>query len=221
MLRQIPPLVLIAALSPLLPVLALLWRGTGSAARRWLLMACLLSLCIDGAMLSLMLNGINNHWVAYLFTPIFGAALILCLAEWQESDISRTAIQLTAVLLLVAAAILTLTVEDTSRFSRFASPLRQLLVLSVAVWTLVRTLPSEMGERFWRAERLWVPLGVTIYSAVSAAYFPLAAYLQRAEPALVSPVLQAKSALVVLAFLLIGWGAWWKTPEHSGPSSLS
>lgn len=220
-LADLPRLVLAAALSPLVPVLVLLWRGASDPARRWLLAACLLSLVIDALMLSLMLQGHNNHWVSYLLTPFFGAALLLALACWQRTETARTALQVAAVLLLVAAALLTLLLEDTASFSRYASPLRSLLVLAAALWTLLSHLRAELEPGLWRAERLWVPLGLALYSSVSAAYFPVASLLARVDPALVQPALRLKSLLVVLAFCLVGWGVLWKTPARSGTSSSS
>lgn len=214
-------MLLAAALAPLVPVLVLLWRGVGHPALRWLLAGLLLSLAIDGLMLALMLQGRNNHGVSYLLTPLFGAALLMGLAHWQRRETSRTALQLAAGLLLVAAALLTLLVEDLSSFSRYASPLRSLLVLLAALWTALQFLPDALGRGFWRAGALWASLGLALYSGVSAAYFPLASILARVDPGLVMPALQLKSALVVLAFLFVGWGVAWTIPAHSGASSSS
>lgn len=221
-LADIPILVLAASAAPLVPVLMLVWRGSNHPALRWLLAGLLLSLVIDGIMLTLMLQGRNNHWLSYLLTPFFGAALLMGLAHWQRSETSRTALQVAAGLLLVAAALLTLLVEDRSSFSSYASPLRSLLVLVAALWTALQHLRDTLGLGFWRAGALWASLGLALYSGVSAAYFPLAAILAEMGPALVMPALQLKSALVVLAFLLVGWGVVaWTIPAHSGPSSSS
>lgn len=220
-LADIPVLVLAASLAPLVPVLVLLRRGPDHPALRWLLAGLLLSLAIDGIMLALMLQGRNNHWVSYLLTPFFGAALLMGLAHWQRGETSRTALQLAAGLLLVAAALLTLLVEDRSSFSRYVSPLRSLLVLLAAVWTALHHLRDTLGRGFWHAGALWASLGLALYSGVSAAYFPLASILARMDPGLVMPALRLKSALVVLAFLLVGWGVAWTIPAHSGPSSSS
>lgn len=220
-LADLPRLVLAAALAPLVPVAVLLWRGAGTPARRWLLAGCLLSLLIDGIMLGLMLAGRNNHWVSYLLTPFFGAALLMGLAHWQRGETGRTALQLAAGLLLLVAALLTWLVEDRSSFSRYASPLRSLLVMLAGLWTALQHLRRAEGLRFWRDERIWAPMGLALYSGVSAAYFPLASALARVDPGLVMPALQLKSALVVLAFCLVGWGVAWTIPAHSGPSSSS
>lgn len=220
-LSDIPRLVLAAALAPLVPVVVLLWRGARTPARRWLLAGCVLSLLIDGVMLGLMLQGRNNHWVSYLLTPFFGATLLVALAHWQREETGRTALQFMAGLLLVAAALLTWLVEDTTSFSRYASPLRSLLVMLAGLWTTLRYLRRAEGLQFFRDERIWAPMGLALYSGVSAAYFPLASMLARVDPALVMPSLQLKSALVVLAFCLVGWGVSWTIPAHSGASSSS
>lgn len=220
-LADIPPLVLAASVAPLVPVVVLLWRGASHPALRWLLAGLLLSLAIDGVMLTLMLQGRNNHWVSYLLTPFFGAALLMALAHLQRSETSRMALQMTAGLFVVVAAVLTLLVEEISSFSRFVSPLRSLLVLMAATWTALLHLRDTLGRGFWRAGVLWASLGLALYSGVSAAYFPLASILARMDPGLVMPALQLKSALVVLAFLLVGWGVAWTTPAHSGASSSS
>lgn len=203
---SIPVLAYGAALAAALPLLAALaWppsRGPG----RWVLIAAGLSLLGDALGLALALRQINNHWLSYTITPLFSAALIMALAQGQRTQEERQAFGVTAVLLLLASAVLTLTVEQPGSFSRFAAPLRALVVLAVAAWTLLRAdhghAPADMARSPW----FWIPLGFALYSGGSATYFPLAWGFAEADPDFVHAMVQARAILVILSWLLVAWG---------------
>jgi hypothetical protein len=111
-------------------------------------------------------------------------------------------------------------VEVVDNFSRFAIPLGALLEFAVALWTLVRT-GLQGGQEFrWRGAWLWIPLGLALYSGVTAAYFPFAAVFASTDRELVVAVFKLKSLLVILSFVLMAWGVVCQVREtSSGPSS--
>jgi len=168
------------------------------------------------------LRGANNHWVSYLFTPLFTAAILLALAGWQRTRREVTFLRVTTALFLVAAAGIAVFLEDRRDFSQIASPLGSLLVLATALWTLVRRGLDPQGQPTLRSDWFWVPLGLALHAGVTAAYFPLAAAFGQADPGLQWSLLILKSWLVILAFCLVGWGILCRVPgPPSGRSSLS
>lgn len=222
MWRQIPLVVHLSALSPLVPVAVLAARGLRAPAHRWILAACLLSVFGDAAGLFTALRGMNNQWISYLVTPLMGAAMLGALAWWQPTHAERAGVRVSAGLLLAASLLLAVVVEDRANFSNYAIPLASLLVLAGAVWTLVRRAWSGERGDLLRQDWFWVAAGFAVYGMVTAAYFPLAALLTPGDRSFVIAVLQLKSALVILAFGLVGWGVACQTSGgRSGRSSSS
>lgn len=214
---EIPLLLYAAAGSAALPLAALaVWRG-GSPAHRWVLATCLLSLLADGLGLVFALQRINNHVVSYFFTPLLGAAMVLLLAQGQRTVVARQAVVACAWLLLLVTLGLAVAVEDRASFSAYAAPLRSLLVLALALWTL---LHQDFGARsvpMRRAAWFWIPLGLALYSGVSAAYFPLARGFAQEAPEFVRAMALLRAGLVIVAFVLIAWGvACLSRPRNSG-----
>jgi len=195
-------------LTALLPLLAVLAGGgvKRSAAHRWIAVTAGLSFFIDSLHFVLALQGINNNWVAFTFTPLFGAAMVMVLAQGQRTVAERQAVTLTAGLLLVVVVGLNLLFEDTNTFSRIASPVRSLVVFALAIWTLLRQEPGSADSSLARSGWFWVPIGFALYSGGSAAYFPLAWGFIERDPGFVMAMSQLRSALVVLSFILVAWG---------------
>lgn len=219
---RIPLILHAAAASPLVPLFAVLARGVSGRPLRWIVLACVVSLAADGLSLYYVLQGRNNHWVSYLFTPLFTAALLLALGGWQRTHREVVFFRLTTGLFLLAAAGIAVFIEDRRDFSQIASPLGSLLVLSTALWTLVRRGLDPRGDGLLRAEWFWAALGLALHAGVTAAYFPLAAAFGQTDPDLQWALLFLKSWLVIVAFCLVGWGVLCRVPAPlSGPSSSS
>lgn len=201
-------LIYLAWLSPLVPFLAVLaWGGVKhSAAHRWIAVTTGLSFSIDSLKFVLAVQGINNHWISFSFTPLYGAAMVMVLAQGQRTTAERQAVTLTAGLLLVVVVSLNLLFEAATTYSRIASPVRSLVVFALAIWTLLRQEPGGPDSSLLRSGWFWVPLGFALYSGGSAAYFPLAwGFLDR-DPDFVRAMGQLRSGLVVFSFLLVAWG---------------
>lgn len=219
----VPLVIHAAALAPALVLLAaaLRWRWIRQDA--WLLAACLISLAADGLGLALAARGQNNQWLALIAAPAMFAAFLMALGRAQETTVERHAVHLVAGMLVVASTVLALVVETPGNFSQYAVPLGALLVLAVAIRTLVRGglvgAPGTPGIR--RASWVGAPLGLALYSGVTAAYLPFAAAFARANRDLVLAVLQLKSLLVIVAFGLMAWGILWREPTPASGPSLS
>lgn len=215
----LPYSVWISALVPFLAVLA--WGGVKhSPAFRWIAVTMGLSFFIDTIKVVLAAQGINNHWVSYSFTPLYGAAMVMVLAQGQRTLLERQAVTLTAGLLLVVVVSLNLLFESTTTYSRIGSPVRSLVVFAVSIWTLLRLEPGGPDSSLLRSGWFWVTLGFALYSGGSAAYFPLAwSFLER-DVEFVKAMAQVRSALVVFSFLLVTWGVRCLSRETiSGPRS--
>ncbi len=202
----IPLISHVSAWAAALPLLAmLLWRGRSTAAK-WVAVACTLSLLADTIGLVLALRRVNNHWLGYSITPLFSAAMIMAMAHGQRTRDERQAFIVAAMLVLVTSAALTLTVENPGTFSRFAAPLRALVILALAAWTILRADHGDAPTDPLRSPWLWVPMGFALYSGGSAAYFPLAWGFVENDPAFVHAMSQARAMLVILSWILVAWG---------------
>ena len=219
-LRDVPLIMHLGPVSPLWPLGVLIIKGMGTPARKWLFVSASLSLLADSVSLALALNGVNNHWVSYLLTPLFGAAILVTLSYWHQSRSSRYSIRIAAAVLVGIAGILTLTLEDLTTFSNYASPLRSLLILGVSAWTLLDNWrSSHRVSTWWREECFWVVIGFALYSAVSASISPLSALLTKYDVSMMFLLFQVKSVLMAISFILISVGILWRTPASSGLSS--
>lgn len=195
-----------AALAAALPLLAMiLWRARSTAAT-WVAVACTLSLLGDTFGLVLALRQVNNHWLAYSVTPLFSAAMVMTMAHGQRTREERQTFAVAALLLLVASVTLTLSVENPGTFSRFAAPLRALVILALAVWTILRADHGDAPTDPLHSPWLWIPMGFALYSGGSAAYFPLAWGFVENDPDFVHAMVQARAIMVILAWILVAWG---------------
>lgn len=195
-----------AALAAALPLLALAWWRPAGPAVRWLFATAGISLVTDAIGLTFALRRINNHWLAYTLIPLFSAAMVMTLAQGQRTRTERQAVIVAALLLLGASATLTLTVENPGTFSRFAAPLRALVVLTLAMWTLLRADHGDAPTAPFHSPWLWIPLGFALYSGGSATYFPLAWGFVENDPDFVHAMVQVRATLVILSWILVAWG---------------
>jgi hypothetical protein len=127
------------------------------------------------------------------------------LSFWQTGDVARLTFRLAIVPFLLVWAVLTVTMEDMSSFSRIATPMASLVGLGTAAFTLVtRSMGADEAPhcRDW----LWVSGGMALYFGTAAALAPLSALLIAGAPHLVLRAYELKSVLDVFAFLAIARG---------------
>ncbi len=203
---SIPAVVYLSALAAGLPIMVLLVWGGRTAAHRWVLVACILSLLIDAAGLFTAMRQLNNHWVMYAFTPFFGAAIIMALAQAHRTAMARQVFTASAILLVIVSLVLAVTVENRQEFSAFASPLRSLLVLSLSLWTLLQRNLAPGAPPILRSGWFWAPLGFALYSGASVAYFPFARGMGPQNPEFVIGMAMLRAVLVIVSFVLVAWG---------------
>ncbi len=206
-------------MAPLVPIAAMIWRGK-VAYYRWLVVACVISLISDGTSLFLSRHGQNNLWVTYLLIPLLYSSMLLALATGQVTAQERTTIRITAGLLLVVSAVLAFGADDLANFSRYSLPLGSLLLLSGALWILVR---QGFGGSFGEGDGsgwFWIPAGLALFGALNAAVLPLVGGFISTNEAFVVAVFKVKFVLAIVAFCLIGWGILCQDrPKLSGPFS--
>lgn len=220
MAGSIPMLHYVASASAALPLVAMIRRRSLRQGGGWLALACMVSLGGDALGLYLSARGLNNHWLAYLVTPLLFSSILFGLGVLQHTAQERAAFRITAVLMLFVSAVLAVVADDLLNFSKYSLPLGSLLVLGASVWTLVRGGFPLLGGLPEAAGWFWIPGGFAVYAAVTAAYLPLIGDFTTSDREFVDAVLRAKSILVIIAFTLVSWGILCQDrPTRSGRSS--
>jgi hypothetical protein len=216
-------LLVTATVLELAPIAAALRRrplGALPPAQRLLALCFALMFLQDVTMAWLLAQRANNQWVAYLGAPVQTVLLLLALAHWQIGAVARRAVRLAAAGFVAVWALLMLGVEDPRDFSRFASPLRALLVVAVAAWTMVRrstrTLEVPAGEPWF-----WVCAGLLLYFGTGVVLGPVSRLLYGGAPHLVLAAHNAKSVINIFAYLLVARGMLCRQPSRSGSSGGS
>ena len=199
---------------------ALRWRPLRllPPAQRLVALCFALMFLQDVTMAVLASQGRNNQWVNYLGAPVQTVLFLLALAHWQIGGVERRAVRLAAAGFVVVWALLMLGAEDLRDFSRFASPLRALLVVTVAAWTMVRrsTRTMEMpASEAW----FWVCAGLLLYFGSGAVLGPVSSILYRSAPHLVLAAHNTKSVINIFAYLLVAWGMLCRLPSGSSGGS--
>ena len=210
-----------AVWSQLLPPLAAAISGLRmSVASRWVAGGCLLSLGSDLVQGLLGSRGVNNLWVSYTLTPVMGGAFLWAIASMQPQGVGRLALHITVPFYVVVWYALTLLVENTSGFSRFAYPMHSLLLLAASLWTLVRRGLEPLERPLSRTDWFWILGGLALYAAATAAIEPLFARMMQQRVDLVILAYQFRAAAYIVAFLAITWGILCqRRATRSGPSS--
>jgi hypothetical protein len=209
-----------AALSQVLPPVAARLRRSHSPAHQAVVIGCAIGISGDALQLLLAMKNLNNFWVSYTFTPLAGAAFLFGLAAWQLTYLERLTLRLAIPIYLVAHFSLALLTEDVRHFSLFAAPLHALIILTAALWTLVRRSFAHSEQPNLQCDWFWVAGGLAIYGAASALFGPVASRLMRDRIDLVVAAMNVRAALYVLSFIAIAWGVQCRHPAKlSGPSS--
>ncbi|HEU4700670.1 MAG TPA: hypothetical protein VFS40_15910 [Gemmatimonadales bacterium] len=214
-------LLVASTLCELAPVAAALrWRPLRVLpAPRRLVVLCFLLMFLEDALLwwTARHQG-NNLWLGYLAAPVQTTLLLFALAWWQTGAVERRAVRLAAVGFVGLWILLVLGLEDTGTFSRFAAPLRALLVVAVAAWTLVRrstrTLESPTEEAWF-----WVATGLLLYFGTGVVLDPVSRLLLRTAPHLVLAAHVAKAGINIVTYFLVARGMLCRLPSGSSGGS--
>jgi hypothetical protein len=126
----------------------------------------------DCAMLWLIELHRPNLWINHFTLPITTSILLWAFSLWQEGEVARMAFRIAIPLYVIVWLILSLTVERLDRFSNYASPISDLLLVCVAAYTLV-TASLRSTEPVWRQEWLWIGSGILLYFGAEVVLMPL------------------------------------------------
>jgi hypothetical protein len=229
------PLVIYAmSASQALPVLAALRHGTRlPASRRWIILAMVIGLAMDGIGLSYALRGQNNHWLGYLAAPLEVAAILFGLAAWQSGLLARRVVRALAAGFALFVALLAL-IETGTAPSLVRGPVESILIVSACAFTLVRLSRQEQGSLFQRAW-FWICTGLIIRYGALAALQPLGRALMDDSAATVLTLLKVRAVVHIVAHAIIARGIWcpilpqpssglsspasWPSSSSSGPSA--
>ena len=226
------------AASHALPLLAAAVRRPSlGPAGKWVLVWCAFLVALSAFTLALALQGVNNHWLRYVVTPVSTALVLWALAWWQLTPLAALTVRLLIPLVVIVWVPIVLIIEDTQTFSLLAEPFAGLVILAAAIYTLAaRALrePGSVTSQDW----FWVASGVAFYFGAVVALPPTSYWLWEQHPQLVLRAYQVNALVELLAFLAIAWGVtrdrsaliigrWWplSRPRQSGssrprPSSL-
>ncbi len=161
----------------------------------------------------------NNLWVSHLGLPISASLLLWAFSLWQERDVARLTFRLAIPLFIVVWIGLLVFAENLQAFSRYGSPLRAILLVYVAAYTLV-TRSVGAVEPVWREDWFWVAAGTLVSYGTSAIVTPLANLLLATSPGQLRRMYDVFNGVDVIANLLVTWGMLCARPRPiSGGSS--
>lgn len=189
-------------------------RGDRAPAHWWVVGGCTVGVLSDALSLVVSYQGRNNLWVHHATFPIMGVMFLWGLGYWH-TGFRRLVVRCLVPGFLVAWVGLALFAEDLSSFSRYIGPLKHILVLAVASYTLVRRGGTPWLGPLFSQDWPWICGGLALYSAASLSFEPAGAYLAGTRPDLVVAALNLKQAISAIAFTAIAWGM----TRPFGPSS--
>ncbi|HEY9383707.1 MAG TPA: hypothetical protein VIP80_09325 [Gemmatimonadales bacterium] len=218
---RIPWIVYAGTASSILPVVAgLLAHRRLTPARRWILAWAAFVVLANLLTTLLAWQDRNNHWVNYLATPVAGGLALWALSHWQQSSLAALSMRLAVPLLAITWIGIVVRFENTKTFSLLAEPFAGLLVMAAATYTLISRAFTETGNVLGQAW-FWIALGLTLVSGLAVALPPTSYWLLARHPDLVVKAYEVKSALEILALLLIARGMLCPTPVSPFGGSFS
>lgn len=201
--------------------LAVALQRQRTPARLWIGIGFLINFLADLLGIWLALHRTNNLWIDYFASPLIGAGVLMGLSYWQLSTPERVTIRLTIPVYIAVRLFVALRMEDLTTFSRFASPIDAVVLLTAALWTLLRRSFGPATRPHAAADWFWACIGLAGYAIALAAYEP-AALLAGDDREALALIFTLRSILFMLAYLTIAWGMsrpW--TPRRSRRSSSS
>ena len=203
---RIPLIVYLSAAAEVLPPVAALPRwGRLSLPLRWVAVWSGFLVLGEVVTLALAHQGVNNHWVNYVGTPIAAALALWALSCWHRSAPGRRAVRFMIPVGLAIWVAMIVFLEDTRTFSVVAEPILGLILLVAVLSVLVARTMQETGrirdQSWW-----WVGLGLMLVFGTTVAFAPAAYILLQQAPGLLVRAFQIRAALNVVAFLLITRG---------------
>ena len=178
--------------------------------RAWVLVWVGLYIATDVISWVLGRQGINNHWVSYVSTPLEAVAILWALSLWQRQAVARTAIR-NSIPLVLLALLATIAFEDRNNFSRYTEPVLSMVVLLVALYTLA-TRSMETTDPLQRQDWFWICIAVAVVYGSIAALTPLAYAFVNTNRELVGHLYQIKTVVHVAAMTGLTIGLLCPTP---------
>lgn len=208
-MRAPPLLIAIAVIGTVaeavpLVVLVAQWRRPRGA-RAWVAGWVAYLLLIDLASLALTVTRHQNLWLNTVLMPVSVGLALWALSGWQVSDLWRLTFRVAIVPLLLAWAVLTIAVEDSSSFSSAAEPMVKLVTLAAAAFTLLSGSLARRGDLL-RQDWFWISAGMVLYFGVGATLGPVSQLLVHRAPQFLQFVVGVWALAVGAAFLLIAKG---------------
>lgn len=208
-----------ATLAQLLPPLAVVprWR-TATAARRWIVVWCVVFFLADLLQIALAAALGNNLWLFTILQPVEDAILLWALSHWQVRPVMRITLRVAIPLVIATYVGIAIAAGELATFKTFSGPFRALLIMSFAAYTLIANV-AETPERVSNRDWLWTTLGVLLYFGLLVATDPIVSAMGPDQLAAMRRVYLVRASGDVLAFILIWRGMRCPLPNNSSGST--
>ena len=162
---------------------------------------------------------LNNHWLAYLVTPVETAVILGTFSLWQIDEGMRKALRIAAPLMLLFWVPPLLNWEPRTGFSIGIDSIQAILCLAAAAYTVVRR-SMDTTEQAQAQEWFLIGAGVMLLFAASALMGPLSNYLMTRSVETAIAVLSVQAGVQVLANVLFYYAMRCPlNPQRSGHST--
>ena len=149
----------------------------------------------------------NNFIVGYISIPFTAGAFLLALAEFQATYLEKMMFRIGLALFVGIYLLLVGFFEDVTHFGQYSHTLYSFVLLVAALWTLARRALTQEDALALDTDWFWISFGLAIYGAATAASAAIGnILLARQRLDLFAKAWDVRAALVILAFLALGWG---------------
>jgi hypothetical protein len=151
-------------------------------------------------------HGINNLWMSHVSTVVEFVTVTLIFSSWLKFRYSHQML----FVLLIGFAILWIvskfTFEPFARFDGLTAALSKILQITLSVLLLIKLVKESDSEVVWTQDpRLWVAIGIILYSAGSLFIFALFNKMLQVSPDRLIQVWSLNWTLIILSNLLYAW----------------
>ena len=161
---------------------------------------------------------LNNHWLAYLVTPVETAVILATFSLWQIDEGMRRALRIAAPLMLLFWVPPLLRWEPSTSFSIGIDSIQAILCLAAAAYTVVRR-SMDTAEQAQTQDWFLIGAGVMLSFATFALMGPLSSYLVKRSVETAYAVLSVQAGAQLLANVLYYHGM--RCPLNPQRSGLS
>lgn len=219
-MRSTPLILYVAMWVQWLPAVGLLSpRVRAIGGRVWIIGALLVSFGGDIVQYFMGKQRINNLWVGYVATALYGLVVIQALRAWQTTSGAAQTLRI-GMVLYIALCSLAPWIENVQQFSVVVIPAQYIFIFVLCVATLIRNSLQDRLEPLTRYDWFWICAGLALSFGGSSAIQPMAnVFMARNQLDGAVALWVFRAWIQLVALLLITTGVLWA--RSTVPSSLS